>query len=251
MNDYLKTFEARGHFYNDAMATCPEARALELKALLERGNLKQGQTILDAPAGGGYVANGVEVLLSKSVELICVEPSFKFSEAISSSYRVLNSPIQQVPLESESVDRILSLAGLHHVPNRQAIYSEWYRLLKHGGYLAVGDVGEGTCTGIFLNSFVDQYSPEGHKGVFIAPDEFNQALNQVGFHVRSQDLVDVPWIFPDLEAMGRFCSTLFGTQRAGLNETIEALQDTVGVKNISSGGVALQWQLCYASAYKN
>lgn len=133
MNDYLKTFDARGHLYNDAMATCPHARDAELCALLDRARMVPGQVIMDAPAGGGYVADGVYERLEGEVELICIEPSAKFAQAISSSYRIYNCSVHDVPLQSDGVDCILSLAGLHHVPERRPIYTEWFRLLKGGG----------------------------------------------------------------------------------------------------------------------
>lgn len=68
-------------------------------------------------------------------------------------------------------------------------------------------MGENTSTGAFLNGFVDRYSDEGHKGIFIGLDEFQCELSAVGFNVECCELVDVPWLFPDIETMGVFCRT--------------------------------------------
>ena len=250
MNNYLETFDARGHLYNDAMSTCPMARNAELNALLDSVPILPGQTIIDAPAGGGYVADAVNDKLKGDIEIICVEPSQKFASAIQTTHTVHNCPLDAIPLPPESIDVVLSLAGLHHVPDRKSIYREWARLLKPGGYISVGDVGADTPTGEFLNTFVDRHTAEGHEGIFIEPDEFTQKLSEVGLNVKSEALIDVPWIFPNRKTLGEFCHSLFGLKGVSQETVVDALVDSVGVTILEDTKVALQWQLQYAVAHK-
>ena len=250
MNDYLDTFEARGHLYNKAMSASSMARQAELNALVDAIPIHPGQTIIDAPAGGGYVADEVHDRLKGDIEIICVEPSPKFSAAIKNDYTVHNCPLDAIPLPPESIDVVLSLAGLHHVPDRKSIYREWARLLKPGGYISVGDVGVDTPTGEFLNTFVDRHTAEGHEGIFMEPDEFTQKLSEVGLTVKSEALIDVPWIFPNRKTLGEFCHSLFGLQGVSKETVVDAFVDSVGVTTLEGTKVALQWQLQYAVAHK-
>ncbi len=250
MQDYTQIFEARGHRYNDAMSLFPDARALERMTLLDAVTFTTGQQVLDAPAGGGFVADGVHALSGGRVNLVCVEPSRRFSASIAGRYAVMTCPIEAVPLPDASVDVILSLAGLHHMTERVAVYAEWARLLRPGGQICVADVGEDTGTAGFLNGFVNEHTPGGHQGMFIGSDEFSKGLSAAGLEVRQDRLEDVPWYFADRGALGRFCQTLFAIDKAGSAEVIDALARSVGISDQADGRVALHWQLRYAVAHR-
>lgn len=250
MDDYQQVFDARGHLYNDAMSESPGARDQERATLLALAHLAPGQRIMDAPAGGGFVADGVQALTGGQAGLVCVEPSRRFSAPIGDRYPVLNCPLQAVPLADASFDVILSLAGLHHIGDRTPVYREWARLLAPGGQLVVADVASGTGTARFLNGFVDRHTPGGHRGVFIGDQEFSQGLADAGLRVASDQLLDVPWRFADRAALGRFCRTLFGTTGASAEEVAAALEQDVGVDVPTGGGLRLRWQLRYALAHQ-
>lgn len=249
MNDYKDVFEARGHLYNDAMTRFPQARDRELNALLDRVLLEPGMAVVDAPAGGGYVAEGVHARAGQDVRLFCVEPSPRFSAAIRVPCRILNESLHETSLPDASVDVVLSLAGLHHVADRQPIYDEWARLLRPGGTVAVADVAVDTPTGGFLNTFVDAHVDGGHDGIFIGESEFSTGLEAAGLKVEADSLESVPWEFPDREALGAFCRELFGVTGVPVEQVAGALERQVGVTG-TPAGVALDWQLRYAVARK-
>lgn len=251
MDDYQQVFDARGHLYNDAMSESPGARDRERESLLALVSIKPGQRIMDAPAGGGFVADGVHALSDGQAALVCVEPSHRFSAPIGERYPVLNCPLQAVPLADDSIDIILSLAGLHHIGDRAPVYREWARLLRPGGQLAVADVAAGTGTARFLNGFVDRHAPGGHEGIFISENEFSEGLAAAGLHIAEDRLETVPWTFADRAALGRFCRTLFGTTHASVDDVAAALERDVGVEPRPGGGVLLRWQLRYALAHRD
>jgi SAM-dependent methyltransferase len=249
MNDYRDVFEARGHLYNDAMTRFPHARDRELNALLDRVRIGPGMVVVDAPAGGGYVAEGVHARTGGDVRIICVEPSPRFSAAIRVPCRIFNESLHETSLPDASVDLVLSLAGLHHVAERQPIYDEWARVLRPGGTVAVADVAVDTPTGEFLNTFVDAHVAGGHDGIFIGETEFRTGLGAAGLAVESDSLESVPWEFPDMVALGAFCRELFGVVGVAVEQVAEALERQVGVTG-TPAGVALGWQLRYAVARK-
>ncbi len=248
MQEYADIFNARGHLYNEASSSCPRARQRERDAVIDRMALRPGQHVLDAPAGGGYLADGIRRRCGGQVDVTCVEPAERFSQAIGTEHIVVVKPLAQTGLPGGSFDAVASLAGLHHIVDRNSVYREWRRLLKPGGRLVVADVQDGTGTGDFLNGFVDQHTPGGHQGVFFTDGELTQRLKECGFGEVTEDLIDVPWHFTSVENMIRFCRQLFAIESAGADETLAALRETVGVDQPEPDCVVLQWQLRVATA---
>ncbi|MDA1075978.1 MAG: class I SAM-dependent methyltransferase [Proteobacteria bacterium] len=243
-SSYKQTFDARAGTYNEATRRYPDARENERKALLDLLDLKPGDRVCDTPAGGGFVADGITRDYGDAVKVVCVEPSAVFSEVIGTRFEVYNAPVEATGLTSGSFNAVASLAGLHHVEDRQPIFSEWQRLLVAGGVVAVADAASGTGTAAFLNSFLDRYTPGGHKGIFFDAGEFTHGLERAGFEEVTEVLTSVPWTFRCVDDMVDFCTRLFDV-KAGRCEVATALNDTVGIVSTDSG-VALQWELMYA-----
>ena len=250
MDDYKTTFEARGHEYNKASHLCPDARRNEINRTIEPVSFRPGQVILDAPAGGGCVADAAWARAGAGSRMVCVEPSPRFAQAIAGPYQVLHQDIDKVALPDGSVDVILSLAGLHHIADRRSVYAEWHRLLAPGGQLVVADVADNTATGTFLNTFVDKYTPGGHRGVFIYDDEFEDGLTRAGLVVTDCTLEEVPWEFADRQLLGSYCWTLFAALKTSPAAVADAMADIVGLSPMANGGIAIDWQLKYATAFK-
>jgi hypothetical protein len=66
--------------------------------------------------------------------------------------------------------------------------------------------------------------------------------------VIEETLETVPWQFPDLLSLGKFCKSLFATETAGIEQTIEGLRSYVGITTNPDGSALLNWQLRYATA---
>jgi len=249
MSNYEQTFDLRGHLYNEATLMCPEARAAERDAAIEWLGPKAGQTVCDAPAGGGYVANGLRRRFGEALRVICIEPSRNFARAISKDFEVFNEPLSATTIPAGSVDGVISLAGLHHIADKQSVFCEWARLLGGGGRCAAADVRAGSGEAEFLNRFVNEFTPGGHDGMFPAEGEFSRWLEGAGFSVLREETVSVPWTFCDEETLGQFCHRLFGLTKTDPENVLAALRDTVGIES-DAGGVRLLWSLQYASGVK-
>ncbi|MFZ0141277.1 MAG: methyltransferase domain-containing protein [Aeromicrobium sp.] len=248
--DYAEIFNARGHLYNEAGSKVPGAREAERTALIERLDLADGQIVCDVPAGGGYLADGIRSAFGPDIQVVCVEPAERFGAVIHPDFSVRHDSLTNMSLADASVDRLGSLAGLHHIEDRVPVYLEWFRVLRPGGRVAVADVQEGTGTAGFLNEFVDAHTEGGHDGMFFRPDDWERELADVGFLDVDEQLVDVPWQFPDEDTMADFCRTLFAVTAASPEEVGQAIEKYLGLESDPHGGVQMRWWLRYAAARK-
>lgn len=250
VDSYERIFDARGHLYNEAGSKCPGAREAERSALISRLELSPGLVVCDLPAGGGYLADGIHAVWQDTVEVICVEPAKRFATAIATHFKLRHDALDMLSLENETVDRMASLAGLHHIMDRVPCYREWHRVLRPGGIVALADVQEGTATGKFLNGFVDRHTPGGHDGKFFVPGELERELGEAGFTDVREELVQVPWIFPDEQTMKHFCKTLFALESATADEVLEGIRECLGWSISPDGQIRMNWELRYACGRK-
>ena len=248
--DYQAIFEQRGSRYDAAMRRYPLARQAEFEMITEPLRLAPGQRLADIPAGGGYLAD----YLPGHIERLSVEPATGFAAEMQATAGpgdqqapLLCCPIHQVPLADQSLDAIVSLAGLHHEPDRRRFYREANRLLRPHGQLIIADGLAGSPVANFLNGFVDRYNPDGHQGDFL--DEHDLvAIQQAGFSIDSSQTCQYHWRFPDSAAAVSFCRDLFGL---GCDDAtlLAGLQHELNLHAESQGWV-LDWSLWRIVAHR-
>jgi len=250
MFDYKQVFGQRGHLYNRASQRYPNARAIERKLILDKLDLRRGVTIVDAPAGGGYVADGIVQMFGDDVKVICVEPAAKFAGGIDQRFERLVCPLERIDLPDGSVDRVVSLAGLHHLPSKLAFFAEAARILKPGGIFAAADVLEGTPPARFLNGPVDRYSETGHDGDFLKTGELTRLFEQAGLRPIAEQLISFTWDFPDEPALAEYCKDLFGLTKADPQQVRREIDKILEVFVDHAGMARMVWSLVYGSAVK-
>jgi SAM-dependent methyltransferase len=233
---YAQIFAERGAAYHRAMAECPSARDAEFQAVLDPLAGRTG-LLCDMPSGGGYLA----AHLPRGTRYVGVDPSDDFVRACPVGVECVKACIAKVPFADGTVDAIVSLAALHHEPNLPAVFREMRRLVKAGGRAVIADAAVDTPVALFLNGFVNANNPMGHDGHFF--DELTASLiEDAGFTIADDRLVDMPWRFDSLAEAGAFCRQLFWMPSLTADEVAAAMDREIGF-DLIDGRPHLRWAL--------
>lgn len=234
---YAEIFAQRAAEYHYAMRTWPRARDAEFRCVIEPLRDAPEGLVCDMPSGGGYLAD----YLPSGMSYLAVDPASGFFVEWEQPLQRLTAEITSVPLADQSVEHIVSLAGLHHEPGLLAVFREMRRLVRPGGRVVLADVAAGTPPATFLNGFVDRNNPMGHEGHFLDVGTAD-LLREAGLSVLADETVDVPWQFDDRAAAGDFCRNLFGMTGLDADAVAEAMGQEIGFEE-NEGGVRLKWTL--------
>lgn len=233
--DYQSSFKDRAHSYLHAMNEFPNAMDNEFITSINMLNLNTNDVLLNIPAGGVPIDKYLNPFLNIQYIPFDTHPDF-------TSISIPMCEWDSIPLENNSVDKILCLASLHHLTpkERSSAYREFHRVLKPEGKLVIGDVISGSNQAIWLDNFVDVYNSNGHKGQFF--NEYDAKLiEQQGFSVTtSRQSYD--WEFNSEANALAFCKLLFGLDKLDISDPILA----GGLKNILQYNEGkIPWQLIY------
>ena len=247
---YKDIFEKRGYEYDLAMNKFKNARDEEFENIIEIADIKENQVVLDIPAGGCYLS----WYLPENINLIPVETTKTFANLCEKNINkkpVLVENIYNLPFENESIDRAISLAGIHHLKDdeKEKFYKEIYRILKKDGIFALADVFEGTPTAKFLNEFVDEYNPMGHKGIFLTKNTA-KVLSKIGFKIKLKELRKYHWKFKNKKEMIEFIRLLFGIFEADENTLLNGIENCLGYIE-KENKILFNWELFFIKAYKS
>jgi SAM-dependent methyltransferase len=234
---YAEIFEQRAGEYHHAMKLSPQARAGEFHAVLQPIRHASSGTICDMPSGGGYLAD----YLWEGMDYLAIDPANDFLVECPMPLRRVVAEITNVPLADGCVDYVVSLAGLHHEPSLPKAFGEMRRLHRTGGRAVLADVAIDTAPARFLNGFVAEKCPLGHDGRFL-DGRTSQALEEAGFTVADDRLLEVPWLFECFDEAGEFGRYLFGMTAISSAEVVEAMTRDIGFE-IKDRRPQLRWTL--------
>jgi SAM-dependent methyltransferase len=237
---YTEIFSRRGDAYHTAMLNCPKARDAEFQAALSLANPQIGETLVDMPAGGGYLLEYADL---KGVRSIAIDPSPLFflrcQDWLAETYCC---PLTNLPLKSGEVDVVVSLAGLHHEGDRLSIFREVKRVLRKGGRLAIAEVAHNSSVARFLDEFVDAHNPDGHIGKYIN-DGFRAEISEAGLTLKQDRAAYYQWWFSTTDQLADFIRLMFGLEQITNAEIVQGVKEYLGPLEFGSQGIGLPWSL--------
>lgn len=238
---YSEIFRHSGASYHNAMQLVPAAREEEFIAAVELLNLSTNSTVLDVPAGGGYL----KPYLFKENRYIGRDFSMGFVE--SSMVNLCTETDLQAP--HNSIDNIICLAALHHIEDPTGFFNAAHKALNHKGVFLIGDVIEGSRQDSFLNQFVNQWNSLGHQGVFINETNVTNKLIKSGFDT-DYLIKDYRWNFDSIAQARQYVRLLFNLDKHPCDETLDTALNELGIE-VRQDSAHINWSLGFFRAIKN
>lgn len=237
---YDEIFEQRATTYHRAMEAFPNAREAEFQLVTQAVRPRTGQVLCDMPAGGGYLRSW----LPEDITYLGVETTNEFASLCrpGPNDTIIRSPLTALEIETAHIDVGVSLAGVHHLPDRVAFFSEVHRILKPKSLFVLMDVESDTPTDTFLNGFLNEANSMGHKGDFLGAHTRDE-LESVGFEILSDSVPHCPWRFSDRASMCRFVSMLLGVDKVDDTATGAAIDEILGTRRAPDGSLLMNWSL--------
>lgn len=243
MQHYDELFELRGSSYDRAMRRYPDARRAEFAQVIAASGASAVSVVGDVPAGGGYLA----AFLPPGCQYQGHEPCQAFVQHHGATSA--QTPLLPLPWQSNTLDAVISLAGIHHVEDKASLFRDMHRVTRPGGRLVISDVAEGSAVARFLDDFVGRYNSTGHDGAYLNTETGRQ-LEQTGWRILRDEIVNIPWHFASEAALAEFCTLLFDIRRAGPDLVLDQVRQRLGIRSLAGTGVDMSWSLRTITAEK-
>jgi len=151
------------------------------------GMIRQGETVLDLGSGGGIdvflaskkVGHGGKVIGLDMTPEIIQRATASAERAGLSNVEFRAGEIEDLPIEAEKVDVIISNCVICLSPDKGKVFREMFRVLRHGGRLAIADE-------VALRQFTKEEKDDSAKWCScvtgaITQREYETALGKAGF----------------------------------------------------------------------
>ncbi|NBP03463.1 MAG: SAM-dependent methyltransferase [Proteobacteria bacterium] len=241
--DYSTRFNNQTHNFLDAVQSYKNALDEEMMTAIKMLDLQQNEILLNAFAGGIPLDKYIDTRLG--IEYLEYDTNKDFC-----NNTIVHYTIDNIPIRSQSVDKIICLATLHHFNDRERdlLYKEFHRVLKPSGMLVIADVIENSPQANWLNVFVNKYNSNGHKGVFFSPKD-SQLIKNTGFNNVTVFVQHYNWWFPDDDNLVRFFKLLFGLNLCELDLLLDNIKQFLEYTTLNDV-VVVPWKLMYFNCKK-
>ena len=256
--------------YRKANSDKPGARENELAKIFALINPEEGQKIWEAGTGNGYLTFPLTEAVGKTGQIITTDVSRgNIDDVIKKSKRrkvqikaMLLSPEKPLLYDKKYknyFDIVATIATLHHFDNRKEKTGDlgrknalkyFYKNLKIGGKLVIGDVLHGTISQKYFDAIdnPEHCYPLGHPHDFFTKKELTNAVNRVGFKGVKIKIAYVPWKFSSVKDAENFVHTIHNA-KCTKEKSFAVSKKYLGFKKVS-GNYELGWDLFFLTATK-
>lgn len=153
------------------------------------GKIKEGDVVLDLGSGAGFDAFLAAKKVGIKGKVIGVDMTDEMIEkargnAVRYNYKNVEfklGDIENLPVESDSVDVIISNCVINLAPDKSKVFSEAYRVLKSGGRMYVSDIV--LLEPLFLEQKNDEALIAGCVGGALLKPDYIGLIQKAGFKV--------------------------------------------------------------------
>jgi arsenite methyltransferase len=153
----------------------------------EFAQIKKGDVVVDLGSGAGNDVFIARTLVGEDGKVIGIDFTESMIEKANTNKNKLGykniefklGEIENIPLEENSVDVVLSNCVLNLVPNKNKSFSEIYRILKKGGHFCISDIVTKGNLPEKLQKSAEMYV--GCVSGAVKHEEYLQKVSQVGF----------------------------------------------------------------------
>ena len=186
--------------------------------------IKAGDRVLDLGSGAGNDAFVARALVGENGRVIgldmtepMIEKARKNAQALGySNVEFRLGDIEEMPIESNSIDVVISNCVLNLVPDKKKAFSEMYRVLKSEGHFSVSDIVLARPLPAGIQQAAEMYA--GCVSGAILKAEYLKIIDEAGF--RNVDIkIEKPIHLPDevlVKYMTREDVTSFKKQGAAI-----------------------------------
>ena len=236
--------QERARRYHLAMGNHPTARNSELERFeLDKALNKKDLVVLDLGAGDGYLTRYLAKTYPNATIYALDASESMLSEHTNGKVELINADSDNIPLESGSVDLVVSLATFHHVKKKKETFEEIKRILAPRGHFVIADVMIKTNTQEFFDTIVRDYCITGHEFPFLSEEWVGELAEEVGLFHKESKLKETPWKFKSRDDMAFFVKNLVGLD-ISIDYLLKFLYENFSIK-IRSNEIHLGWQLGY------
>ena len=165
-------------------------------------SLKEGEVVLDLGSGAGFDAFLASPKVGKSGKVIGVDMTDEMLEKARENAQKGNfanvefrkGDIEDLPIDSNSIDVIISNCVINLAPSKEKVFKEAYRVLKSGGRLMVSDV-------VLIKPLPEELKNDkelliGCVSGAILKDDYLNLLKKAGFS-NIKIIKEIPAFLPD------------------------------------------------------
>ena len=176
-------------YTEEELKTVPEGANLGLGCgnPIALASLKEGETVLDLGSGAGFDAFLAASKVGKTGRVIGIDITREMIEKANENVKKGNyenvefrlGEIENIPVDSNSVDVIISNCVINLSPDKRKVFQEAFRVLKPGGRLMISDIVLLKELPNFIKNSIEAYI--GCLSGAIEKDEYIEIIKQAGF----------------------------------------------------------------------